>query len=91
MPNFIMEQLDLEITNPYHELYNFNSRKVECSGIIKDLMVKLGQLPTKNGMMGVVVVDVPNMYGILLSNTWPKKVGGTMQMDLKYAIVLFFA
>jgi hypothetical protein len=41
-------------------------------------------------MMGVVVVDVPTNYGMLLSRTWARKLGGTMQMDMTHASVPFF-
>jgi len=41
-------------------------------------------------MMYVVVADVPANYGMLLSRTWVGKLGGTMQMDMTYATMLFF-
>jgi hypothetical protein len=41
-------------------------------------------------MMDVVVADVPANYGMLLSKTWERKLGGTMQMDMTYAIVPIF-
>jgi hypothetical protein len=41
MPNIIMEKLGLEITRPYQYLYSFDSRKVKCLGMIKDLVVNL--------------------------------------------------
>ena len=58
----IMEQFDLDITNPYHEIYSCDSRKVKILGMINDLMVTLAQLPTRSIMMDVVVVDVPTKY-----------------------------
>jgi hypothetical protein len=90
MPKKIMEKLGLEITRPYHDLYSFNSRKFKCEGLIKDMVVTLAQLPVKSIMMDVVVVDVPSNYGMLLSRTWEGKLGGTMKMDMTYAIVPFF-
>ena len=41
MPNIIMEKLGHEITRPYQDLYSFDSRKVKCLGMIKDLVVNL--------------------------------------------------
>jgi hypothetical protein len=64
MPKSVMEHLGLEITRPYHDLYSFDSRKVKCEGMIKDLVVTLAQLPVKSIMMDVVVVDVPANYGM---------------------------
>lgn len=70
MPRFIMEKLRLDITRPYKELYSFDSRKMKCMGMIKDLVVNLGQILTKSIMMDVVVENVLLCYGMLLSQSW---------------------
>jgi hypothetical protein len=59
MPKSIMDRLGLEITRPYGDLYSFDSRRVKCMGMIKDLVVTLAQIPVKNVLMDVVVVDIP--------------------------------
>jgi hypothetical protein len=41
MPKAVMDELGLEITKPYHELFSFDSQKVKCLGMIKDLAVTL--------------------------------------------------
>jgi hypothetical protein len=41
MPKTVMDELGLEITNTYHDLYSFDSRKVKCLRVIKDLVVTL--------------------------------------------------
>jgi hypothetical protein len=38
MPKIFMDELGLEVTKTYHDLYSFNSRKVKCLGVIKDLL-----------------------------------------------------
>ena len=78
MSKVIMDQLGLLITRPYHDLYSFDSRKVKCLGMIKDLIVVLAKLPAKSIMMDVVVEDVSTKYSIILSRSWAKKLGGTM-------------
>ena len=59
MPKVIMEKLGPDITKKYHDLYSFDSDRVRCIGIIKDLVVSLDQIPAKNVLMDVVVVDIP--------------------------------
>ena len=85
-----MEALGLSITKPYHDLYAFDSRAVKCLGVIKDMVVSLAQLPMKSVIMDVVVVDITPKFGLLLSRSWEKKVGGTLQMDLSYATIPVF-
>jgi hypothetical protein len=90
MPKTVMEELGLEITKAYHDLYSFDSRKVKYLGVIKDIVVTLFQLPMKSMVMGIVVVDVPPKFGMLLSRSWINLLGGTLQMDLTYATVPVF-
>ena len=90
MPKAVMEALGLSITKPYHDLYAFDSRAVKCLGVIKDMVVSLAQLPMKSVIMDVVVADITPKFGLLLSRSWAKKVGGTLQMDLSYATIPVF-
>ena len=57
MPKTVMDELGLEITKTYHDLYYFDSRKVNYLGVIKDLVVTLFQLPMKSIVMDIVVVS----------------------------------
>jgi hypothetical protein len=78
MPKTVMEELGLEDTRAYHDLYSFDSRKVQCLGVIKDLVATLFQLPMKSVVMDVVVADDPPNFDMLLSRSWIKRLGGTM-------------
>jgi ribonuclease HI len=44
----------------------------------------------KSVVMDIMVVDVPPKFGMLLSRSWIKKLGGTLQMDLTYATIPVF-
>jgi hypothetical protein len=90
MPKTIMEELGLKITKAYHDLYSFDSRKVKCLGVIKDLVVTLFQLPMRSVVMDIVVADVPPKFGMILSRSWIKRLGGTLHMELTYATILVF-
>jgi hypothetical protein len=90
MPKAIMDKLGLQITRPYQDLYSFDSRKVKCLGMIKDLVVNLAQILVKSVLMDVVVVDVPTKYGMLLSRSWGAKLGGLVQLDMMYATIPIF-
>ena len=54
------------------------------------MVVILAQLPMKSVIMDVVVADITPKFGLLLSRSWAKKVGGTLQMDLSYATIHVF-
>ena len=90
MPKAVMEELGLDITRPYHDLFSSASRKVKCMGLIKYLAITLTQLPMKSMVMDIVVANVPPKFGMLLSRGWIKRLGGTLQNDLSYATVPIF-
>jgi hypothetical protein len=90
IPKVVMEELGLEITKPYQDLYSFDFKKVKCLGLIKDMVFSLAQLPMKSVVMDIFVADIPLNFGMILSKTWAKKVGGSLQMDLTYATILVF-
>jgi hypothetical protein len=64
IPKVIMEELGLDITRPYKDSFSFDSRKVKCLGLIKDLVVSLSQIPSKNLIMDVVFDDIPPNFGM---------------------------
>ena len=47
IPRVFMEELGLEVTKPYKDIFSFDSNKFRCLGLIKDLVVSWSQIPTK--------------------------------------------
>ena len=78
MPKVIMDNLGLDITRPYKDLYSFDSRKVKCIGLIKDLVVSLHEILEKSILMDVLVAYIPVKVGMLLSRSWVAKLKGTL-------------
>ena len=44
----------------------------------------------KKHRMDIVVANIPPKFGLLLSFSWSKRLGGTLQMDLTYATIPMF-
>ncbi len=78
MPKTIMDHLNLDITRSYHDLYTFDSKRVRCLGLIKDLVVTLAQIPVKSVVLDIVVTKIPPKFGMLLSRSCCAKLGGTL-------------
>ena len=90
MPKVVMDELGLEITKVYHDFYSFDSKRVKCLDVIKDLVLSLVQLPMKSVVMDIVVDDICTKLGMMLSRSWMKKLSGTLQMDMSYATIPIF-
>ena len=87
MPKNIMDHLKLDITRSYHDLYTFDSKRMPCLGLIKDLVVTLAQIPVKSVVLDIAVTYIPPKFGMLLSRSCCAKLGGTLQMDMSYATI----
>ena len=65
MPKVIMERMGLETTRPYKDFFSFDSKRVRCIGLIKDVFVGITQVPTKTVVMEIVLADIPPKFGML--------------------------
>ena len=73
------------ISTPYHNVCAMDSREIKVHGIIKDLQVHLAVYPDIAVLMDVVVIDVPDAWGMLLSRKWGASLVGCLRMDLSCA------
>jgi ribonuclease HI len=81
----VMEQLNLRISRPYHNICALDSQTIEVHGLIKGLQVHLAVFPDIMFEMDIVVIDVPDVWGMLLNRKAAADLGGSLQMDLSYA------
>jgi ribonuclease HI len=81
----VMEQLNLRISRPYHNICTMDSKTIEVHGLIKGLQVHLAIFPDIMLEMDIVVIDVPDVWGMLLNRKAVADLGGNLEMDLSYA------
>jgi hypothetical protein len=62
----------------------FESKYIPTHGVIENVKVCLKEYPEKIIHMDIVVVDIPDVWGMLLSRKFASKLGGTLEMDLTY-------
>lgn len=74
----VMEQLNLRIPRPYHNIYAMDSKRIEVHGLIKDLQVHLSAYPDIMIIMDTIVIDVLDAWGMLLSRKWVADLGGSV-------------
>jgi hypothetical protein len=80
----VMEKLGLKVTRPYRNVCSFESRAIPTHGVVENVKVFLGRYPERVIHMDIVVVDVPDVWGMLLSRKFVVMLGGTLEMDLTY-------
>jgi len=57
MTKKVMEQLNLRISRPYHNICAMDSKTIEVHGLIKGLQVHLAVFPDIMFEMDIVVID----------------------------------
>ena len=55
-----------------------DSRHVESKGVIENLSMTLAAYPEIQINMNVLVLDIPDTWGMLLSREWAAKLGGSI-------------
>jgi hypothetical protein len=80
----VMEKSGLKSIQPYMNVCNFESRSIPTHGVVENVEVCLGRYPERVIHMDIVVVDVPDVWGMLLSRKFFAMLGGTLEMDLTY-------
>jgi hypothetical protein len=82
MPLKVMEQLGLKPTQPYRNVCGFESRAIPTHGMVENVKAHLARYPERVIPMDIVVVYVPDVWGMLLSRKFVAMLGGTLEMDL---------
>jgi hypothetical protein len=78
MTKKVMEQLNLRISRPYHNICAMDSKKIQVHGLIKGLQVHLVSFPDIMIEMDIVVIDVPDAWDMFLSRKTTVDLGGNL-------------
>ena len=65
----VMKQLSLKTTHPYGNFCGIDAKKVKVYGLIEHVEVYLEYFPHIGLIMNLVVIDVPDAWGMLLSRS----------------------
>jgi hypothetical protein len=80
----VMRQVGLKVTRPYRNVCGFESKAIPTHGVVENVEVCLKEYPEKVVHIDIVVVDVPDVWGMLLSRKFVAMLGGTLEMDLTF-------
>jgi hypothetical protein len=74
----VMQQLGLEISRPYRNVCGVDSKPIMLCGLIKDLGVSMVVFPYISIAINIVVIDILDVWGMLLSREWVETLGGSL-------------
>ena len=88
MPAPVAKVLGLDLTKMYGRCYSMDDKQVPLIGQVKDVQVVLHAYPDKRLKLTILIADIPASYGMLLSRTFCKDMGGEIKMDWSEASIL---
>ena len=74
----------LKVTRPYRNVCGFKSKAIPTHGVVENVEVHLKEFPEKIVHIDIIVVDVPDLWGMLLSGKFGAMIGGSLEMDLTF-------
>jgi hypothetical protein len=80
-----MRQVGFKVTWPYRNVCGFEYKAIPTHGVVENVEVFLKEYLEKIVHIDIVVVDVPDVWGMLLSRKFAAMLGGTLEMDLTFA------
>jgi hypothetical protein len=80
----VMQQMGLKVTRPYRNVCGFESKAIPTHGVVENVEVHLKEYPEKTIHTDIIVVDVPDVWGTLLSRKFGAMIGRSLEMDLTF-------
>jgi hypothetical protein len=80
----VMQQMGLKVTRPYRNVCGFESKAIPTHGVVENVEVRLKEYLEKTVHIDIIVVDVSDVWGILLSRKFGAMIGGSLEMDLTF-------
>jgi hypothetical protein len=84
MPSKFMQQLGLKVTRPYNNVCGFESKAIPTHGVVENVEICLKECLDKVIHIGIMIVDIPDVWVMLLSRNFTSLLGGTLEMDLSF-------
>jgi hypothetical protein len=80
----VMQQLGLKVTHPYKNVCGFESKAIPTHGVVENVEICLKEYPEKVIHIDIVIVYIPDVWGMLLSRKFASMLGDTLEMDLSF-------
>lgn len=84
----VAKSLGITLTKTFGRCYSMDAKQVPQMGRVKETQGFLASFPDKRVELTILVVDIPSSYGMLLSRTFCKYMGGEIKMKWSKTIIL---
>jgi hypothetical protein len=80
MPYSVCLKINAQPQKSATQIVQLDRTKVKVLGELKDVLIRLSSNPKVFQIIDIIVVDIPNAYGLILSRDWSEKLMDTSQL-----------
>jgi hypothetical protein len=81
MPWFVCQNINVEVQPSTLKLIHLDRTSVKVIGELRNVLIRLSSNPKVHQVIDIIVVDIPEVYGLFLSRDWSEQLHGYFVMD----------
>jgi hypothetical protein len=81
MPLKVCEKLNVKIEEYDIQIIQLDKTRVKVIGELKNFLIRMSSNPKIHQTIDIIVVDIPDTYGMLLSRDWSSMLKGYFSTD----------
>jgi hypothetical protein len=81
MPWSVFQKINVEVEPSTLKIIQLDQTNVKVVGELKNVLIRLSSNPKVHQVIDIIVVDIPEVYGIFLSRDWSKHLHGYFTTD----------
>jgi hypothetical protein len=81
IPWSICQKINAEVEPSTLKIIQLDRTNVKVIGKLKNVLIRLSSNPKVHQVIDIIVVDIPEVYGLFLSRDWSKKLHGYFATD----------
>jgi hypothetical protein len=81
MPWSVCQKINAEVEPSSFKIIQLDRTDVKVIGKLKNVLIRLSSNPKVHQVIDIIVLDIPEMYGMFLSRDWSEQLHGYFAMD----------
>jgi hypothetical protein len=81
MPWFVCQMINAEVQPSNLKIIQLDKTSVKVIGELRNVLIRLSSNPKVHQVIDIIVVDIPEGYGLFLSRDWSEQLQGYFAMD----------
>jgi hypothetical protein len=81
MPLSVCQKINAEVKPSDLKTIHLDQTNVKVIGELKNVLIRLSSNPKAHQIIDIIIVDIPEVYGLFLSRDWSERLDGYFVTD----------